>query len=372
MRAALLLACVLAAPAATVTTLDGRTLHGPSIRFDKDVIRIGQHSVPLKDCDWIEPGSGSGVNLGRAALGVWLVDGSWLPILTLSAGKADHVLRVVSPIGTCEIPLAVVRGWSTTADLPGDDTTDRVVLDNGPVAGRVEGIVNGKLLLRSDLSPDKPLEFALDQVRGLRLAVAAKPVNGLALAVTLDPDRPPLRLNPGEPMTLAATESVALPPLADSVLIAARLRIDGGRRLYLSDCPPAEVQEEGAFGVVWPWTRDANLDGSPLRLGGVRHAKGVVVHSKARLMWKLDGAFVRLRALAGIADLVASEGDCAVSLIADGRTLWSSASVKGGEKPTRIDCDLSGVKSLEVRVELGNRYDIGDHFALADAYLVRK
>lgn len=372
MRTALLCALALAAPAATVSTLDGRTLVGPTIRFDGGSVGIGNERLALADCDWLEPGSGSGVNLGRVPLGLWLVDGSWLPVTALAAGAADHALRVRTPLGTVGLPLTAVRGWSASGELPGDGRMDRVVLDSGPVAGRIEGIVGGRLLLRSDLSPDKPLEFALDQVRGLRLAVAVAPPAGAVLAVVLDADRPPLLLRPGDPPELAAVPGVALPAFADGILAAARLRVDAGRRVYLSDLPPVESRDEGAFGVVWPWRRDANLDGTPLRLGGSRFAKGIVVHSKARIAWKLGGGYLRLRALAGIADLVAGEGDCAVALRGDGKELWARPNVRGRDKPVAIDLDVAGIQVLEVQVDLGARYDIGDHFALADAYLVRK
>lgn len=372
MRTALLCILALAAPAATVATLDGRTLSGPTLRFEGETVRIGSERLALADCDWLEPGSGSGVNLGKAGLGVWLVDGGWLPATALAAGPTDHALRVISPLGTVVVPLTALRGWSATGELPGDEQGDRVLLDSGPVAGRIEGIVGGKLQLRSELSPDKPLEFALDQVRGLRLAVAVTPSAGPVLAVSLDADRPALLLKPGDPPALAAVPGATLPALTDGILVAARLRVDAGRRRYLSDLTPATVEDVGAFGVVWPWQRDASLDGSPLRLGGARFAKGIVVHSRARLLWKLDGGYLRLRALAGIADLVTGEGDCAVTISGDGKPLWTRPSVKGRDKPVVIDVDLSGVQQLELVVDLGARHDIGDHFALADAYLVRR
>jgi hypothetical protein len=168
-------------------------------------------------------------------------------------------------------------------------------------------------------------------------------------------------------LCLAAAPQLAI----GKALLPARLRLEGGRRVYLSETTPDQVVEEGAFGVVWPWSRDRNLDGSPLRLGGVRYDRGIVVHSKARLVWNLNGCYTRLHALVGIADIVADQGDCAASLIADGKELWHRDSVKGGDKPIPLDLDLSGVRRLELHVDYGARYDIGDHLALADSYLVK-
>lgn len=370
----LTVSCVL--PAATVTTLDGRSVQGAALTFDAKAgtVEINGERLALADCDWIEPGNGSGVVLVGGTikrLGVWLVDGSWLPAVTIAPAPADHTLIVAGPLGELVLPLAVVRGWGVGAEPPGtregEAKGDQVLLDSGMVGGRVEGLVGAKLVLRSDLDPTKPLELPFEQVRGARLALPLRQGKGLRLAVSFDEVHPPLRLVVGEAgLSLAAT------PLAmGKELKSARLRIDGGRRVYLSELDPDQVEEAGAFGVVWPYARNANLDGTPLRLGGVRYERGVVVHSKARLAWKLSGAYVRLRAQLGIADLVANQGDCTVDISVDGKSLWRRDSVRGGDKPVALDLDLSGAQRLELVVDYGARYDIGDHLALADAFLVK-
>jgi hypothetical protein len=362
------------ASAASVAALDGRVLNGPALTIDpaSGTVRIAEATLPLADCDWIEPGDGSGLTLPGTAnkrLGVWLVDGSWLPVNALMAGDKDHQLDLTGPLGAFAIPLTAVRGWGIGAELPGaEGKEDQVVLDSGVVSGRVEGLVRGKLVLRSALDPDKPLELGLEQVRGVRLAVPVRTPKGVRLTASLDDLHPPLRVVP----TAGGLALAAVPQaVVTTALAPVRLRIEGGRRVHLSDLDPAIREETGAFGVVWPFQRDRNLDGTPLRMGGVRHERGLAVHSQARLGWALDGAYVRLRALAGIADLVGDQGDCAASLRADGMVVWSRDSLRGGEKPQAIDLDLTGVKQLELRVEYGARYDIADHFVLADAYLIK-
>ncbi|MBN8527463.1 MAG: NPCBM/NEW2 domain-containing protein, partial [Planctomycetes bacterium] len=63
--------------------------------------------------------------------------------------------------------------------------------------------------------------------------------------------------------------------------------------------------------------------------------------------------------------------DCIAVLAGDGRELWR-ARLRGGDAPRSIDLDLAGVKRLELRVEAGERHDIGDHVVLADAQLIRR
>ncbi len=357
--------------AASVGTLDGRTLNGPALVLDgkAGTVACGGTTMALADCDWLEPGAGTGLaNAANRAFGVWLVDGSWLPAERIRPGAADHTVELVGPLGTLTLPLAALRGWSTSGEPPAGEKAeaDQVQLESGVYSGRVEGIVAGKLILRLDIDP-KPQELALDQVRGLRLAGALKSGRGLRLNAVLDDAHPPLRLLPGDPLTLAAAPAVAV----GAGISAVRLRIDGGRRVWLGDLAAAHVEETGAFGVVWPWQKDRNLDGSPLRLGGVRYDHGLTVHSQASLSWKTAGAYERLRATVGIADLVADQGDCAASVLADGKTVWKRDSIKGGEKPQLIDLDLTGVQVLELHVDYGARYDIGDHLVLADAYLIK-
>jgi hypothetical protein len=386
-RLAVLAACACAvsvlarapADAATVSTLDGRVLSGPTLSFDAKALTVlvGGTAVGLGDCDWIEPGDGAGMPAPAGKqIGVWLSDGSWLPATALGAAAGDDAVQVAGVLGALTLPLASLRGWSTGAELPGPREgadTDVVQLDSGVVTGRVDGLRAGKLVLRSDLDPSKPLELAIEQIRALRLSVPTRPAKGMRLSVSLSEAHAALRVvvaasgAPEQALCLAAAPQIAV----GKALLPSRLRLEGGRRVYLSETTPDQVVEEGAFGVVWPWSRDRNLDGSPLKLGGVRYDRGIVVHSKALLAWNLNGAYTRLRALIGIADIVADQGDCAASLIADGKELWHRDSVKGGDKPIPLDLDLTGVRRLELHVDYGARYDIGDHLALADSYLVK-
>lgn len=370
----LLMLAVAPLHAASVAALDGRVFTGESLSFDAKAtsISIGGVTIALADCDWLEPGDGLGITLPGAAgkrLGVWLVDGSWLPAISIAAGTKDHELTVQGILGSLTLPLTAVRGWGTGVVMPGAEIKeDQVLLDSGLITGQVEGLIAGKLILRSALDPE-PLQLVLDEVRGLRLAIAVRPSKGVRLIAALDDVHPPLRVVPSaQGLALGAAPHVLLGKSLDSM----RLRMEGGRRIYLSEINPEKAEEVGAFGVVWPYQRDRNLDSSALRLGGVRYERGLAVHSQAYLSWKLDGQYTRLRALCGIADLVGDQGDCAASIRIDGKVVWTRDSVRGGEKPQPIDFDLTAAKQLELRVEYGARYDIADHFILADACLIKK
>ena len=59
------------------------------------------------------------------------------------------------------------------------------------------------------------------------------------------------------------------------------------------------------------------------------------------------------------------------SVLADGKKLFEKR-LRGGEDPARISLPVSGVRSLELRVDAGEGFDLGDHADWADAILVRK
>jgi NPCBM/NEW2 domain len=378
--------------AATVAQLDGQQVQGDNLQFQAKTQRLtmrtttGETALSIADCDWIELGDGSGITFSNSTnstnatnpakrAGLFLLDGSWLPINEIKASDKDHTLLVTGPLGMLTIPLTAVRGWGVGAELlsgvPGnnDNNEDQVQVESGLISGRIEGLVNGKLLLKSSLDPTKPLELALEQIRGVRLTTPLKPLKGLRFSVALDDIHPPLKIVLSERgLALAAVPSVII----HDALLPARLRVEGGRRVYLSELDPVKREETGAFGVVWPMQKGRNFDGSPLRLGGVRSDNGLVVHSKATITWDLRQAYSQFRTRVGIADIVADQGDCAVQFILDDKVVWSRDSVRGNSGPQIIDLDVTNAKKLELKVDYGARYDIADHFVLADAYFITK
>lgn len=368
MRTVLLLLAAAVVAAATATGFDGHETSGPLGQAGDGRIRIGAQELVLADLDRLVLGDGPAAR-PAGGFGVLLADGSWLPATSIAAGTGRDSIAVDGPLGRIELPLAAIAGWGDPAPPPAGDG-DTVQVASGLLRGRVLGLRDGELAFASAIDPE-PLKLKLAEIPAARIAMpAAAAGHGVYLGALIAPAQPPLRLllGKGGPV-LAAAPAV--------VIDAARLgnlplRIEGGRRVYLSDLKPVKVREDGAFGVVWPWSADGAIGGGPLLLAGNRYAKGLTVHSAAELAWELDGAtHVRLRALAGIADQVAPEGDCLTSLLADGRELWR-VRVRGGEAPHPIDLDITGVKQLVLKVELGERQDIGDHLVLADAQLIRR
>lgn len=360
----LLLAVHATLGAAALAHLDGTEHDGETLTINADgtqAVLDGQ-AFALRDLDWMRFGAPAVPRSGGMA--VVLADGGWLPIEGVTPASDDR-LSFVSPLGALALAPGAFRAWGSDEWLERTRSIDQdiVKLESGLYAGTLIDVRDGQVQI--DIADVGATELPVAQVEGLRLAVPERNADGLQLGATLLAGRPAVRLLPGPTLRLAANqqELSAAPP--------GRLLVFGGRRVWLGQLEPERVEEAGAFGVVWPYSVDHALDGGLLSLDGQRYQRGLAVHSKARLVWDLGGAFLRLRARCGIATEVAEVGSCAVRLLGDGRELWRDDQLDGSDGAVELDLDLTGVERLELLVDYGERYDIGDHVVLADAWLLR-
>ncbi|HID21693.1 MAG TPA: hypothetical protein EYP14_04755, partial [Planctomycetaceae bacterium] len=139
---------------------------------------------------------------------------------------------------------------------------------------------------------------------------------------------------------------------------------------YLSDMEPRRVEYTPYFDIVWKYRRDENLDGAPLRVDGRTFARGLCIHSRTVLQYDLNGNFRRFLAVMGIDQAVRPLGDVHVTIRGDGRTLLD-VDVHGADPARIVDLDVTGVRTLQIRVDFGKNLDIADHLDLADAKVVK-
>jgi sialate O-acetylesterase len=106
--------------------------------------------------------------------------------------------------------------------------------------------------------------------------------------------------------------------------------------------------------------------GNPLRMGGKTFTTGIGTHADASLALDLKGAAKRFTALVGVDDETGGGGSVAFTVVGDGKTLWSSGTMKGKDAPKAIDLELSGIKKLIITIgATGDGYD-NDHADIAD------
>jgi hypothetical protein len=161
--------------------------------------------------------------------------------------------------------------------------------------------------------------------------------------------------------------------LSVPVVLLSALDFSSGKILYLSDVEPRDVKYIPFFDIVHEFRRDRSLDGTPLTLAGKTYSRGLALHSRTTLRYRIGGDYKRLQAVAGIDDSVRRGGKFNVRLVikGDGVGLFD-AEVKTEDPPLPLDLDVTGVRDLEILVDFGSdMLDICDHLDLAGAKVVK-
>lgn len=143
-----------------------------------------------------------------------------------------------------------------------------------------------------------------------------------------------------------------------------------GKVQFLSQMEPREVKYTPYFDHVWKHHTDRTRDGGPLRLGGKSYPRGLWIHSRTQLKYRIGGNYRKFQATMGIDQAVAPKGDVHVVISGDGKTLFEGG-VRGTDAPLPLDLDVSGVRDLEILVDFGGDLDIADHLDLADAKVIK-
>ena len=108
------------------------------------------------------------------------------------------------------------------------------------------------------------------------------------------------------------------------------------------------------------------FDGAPLKLDGKTYAKGLALHARTEVGFRLPGKFRRFKALVGIDDSVRAAGDLQLEIRGDNKMLWEGR-ITGTEAARPLDLDIAGVKRIEILVDFGADLDIADVVDLCEA-----
>ena len=174
---------------------------------------------------------------------------------------------------------------------------------------------------------------------------------------------------------------LVLPGIRSSTAESARVRVPsaairsvqyfGVRMFRLTRRKPTRVVHTPFLGAVRTPVVDGSIGGGPLEVGGRWSANGLGMTSRTRMTWDLDGRHRFFCATAAIDDTAAGGGDVVFGVLLDGRSVWSSGAVRGGERPRAVGpLDLGGARTLTLVVDYGRRADVGDHAVWLDPRLV--
>ena len=152
-----------------------------------------------------------------------------------------------------------------------------------------------------------------------------------------------------------------------------------GKVVYLSDLAPISADWTPYFGgPKEPQARRSlfgpravrGANGEPIRLGGKAFARGIILHSRTELVYRLGEGFRRFRATAGIDDRARPRGHVQLLIRGDDRVLLDTT-LSGSDPPRLLDLDLGQASTLTIIVDFGDDLDVGDHLDLGDARIVK-
>lgn len=372
-------------PQVEVATLSGQQKVGELVAVNGKEWKLrtssGEESIAANEiltATW--PGAPTKVEI--APLELKLVDGSrlgvtqatlegdWITVESASLGKQKLARTTIANVrlGTPTGPIE--QSWSDLTQR--EKTQDMLVIRKNDVLDFVEGVV-GKIT-PSDvqiLLDGEPVIVKREKVFGVvvfqRGAANQKPIGSLDLVNGDKLFARSVALSNGEFQVTLPTGGEAKVPLAQ----VRRVDFSLGKLTWLGDLKPRDMKHDFILMDGLPeYGVDRSLLGERLRVGDKFFDRGVWIHSKTRLKYRLEGDYSRFQAWMGIQS--SHTGNVHVEFLADGQKLMEADVLAGAKAPQRVDLDLKGKFVLEVVVDYGDDGDdIGDHLTLGDARLTK-
>ena len=151
-----------------------------------------------------------------------------------------------------------------------------------------------------------------------------------------------------------------------------RLDFSQGKVQFLANLTPLSLKATPFLGYMPEMQKDRALDGGPLSLEGKTYLRGIAMHSRTQVVYRLNGEFRRFQTVLGIDDSVGSNGHVDVTIKGDDRVLFSGI-LTGRDNPRArpLDLDITGLRRLEIFVDYGRNRDEADHVDFCEARIIK-
>lgn len=396
MQSLLALLLMAAAPTVELRTLDGRTLVGELRACTEAGVRIETDGGPVElaaDQVWefAPVAERSPAPARDEFVAVRLTDGSLALAekYSVQAGEATMDLGAERTLTAPTAAIAHVR-FSVPDELHAQwqeilktkAAGDLVVVKKQGALDYLEGVLG-------DTDADGGFAFTLDgqslAVKRSRLAgivyfhKAADPLPAAAAIISDSVGNrfaaATLRL---DDTALAGTTPAGA---AWSAPLASLAKVDfsQGRVAYLSDLEPLRSgwtalvsggNVPKSVAAYYSPKRDRGLEARDLLVAGVRYDKGLALHSRSEVAYRLNGEYRRFQALAGIDDRTAGAGSVRLEIRGDDRVLWEG-DVAADRPPQLLNLATDDVRVLSILVDYGDGQETADHLDLCDAKVIR-
>ena len=167
--------------------------------------------------------------------------------------------------------------------------------------------------------------------------------------------------------------------VAEPLASVVEIDFSGGKLTYLSDLKPETAAWTPYFGVEKPLPAagrffaprsNRGFETDPLQLGGVVYGKGLAIHCRTELVYRLPDRFSRFQAIAGIDDAVRPNGKVRLTIRGDGKVLLETT-ILGGDAPRPIDLDARDVRRLTILVDFAGCLGPGNRLLLCNARILK-
>jgi len=393
--AAILLASLGAGPELNVQTLEGQFHAGTLVKLDAQQLILqtphGPLVLPLDRLHRLAPARAPQPAVQQPGAWITLADGSSIQAREYSARQTTA--RIVLLDGSnVEVPLEYVchvrlqpadqqaqQQWQHIVEKQFD--SDVLVIRKGEAINYFPGVLHevGTDTLRFELEGET-MTVQRSKVFGMIYHHAGEPKLSEPLGRLADASGSHWAVSKlaleAENLRITTPAGLKLSvPLAELVC----LDLSAGKIQYLSDLEPVSVEWTPFFGSAgeipaldrfFQPRKDTNLSGRPLQLQGTRYRKGLCLHSRTEMIFRLFGEYRWFEAVAGIDDAVRPQGNVRLVIHGDGRVLYEQQ-ITGRDQPQRIRLEIDGVRRLGILVDFGEDLDVADHLDLCEARVIK-
>ncbi|MDA0832532.1 MAG: NPCBM/NEW2 domain-containing protein [Planctomycetota bacterium] len=381
----MILSWIFAAVPVSVSPLDGTPLAGEFVSGTRETLQFKvdgeSRSMPTKDILEVKVTGPAEPASEKLVTEIGLTDGSHLAFSALQSsreavtlenpafGSLTFPLKSVASLRFAPLSVKFTETWNSLRER--DLRQDLLVLEKDDILDFHEGVISS--------IDDQSIVFLLD---GEDVTLPRNKVFGVIYyrKTTTPPAKfCDVRLQNGD--QIAVKDLIADAEMVNVILSSGAqanlpwtavqsLDYSLGKVLYLSAIEPRDVKYTPFFDIIWEYTRDRNLDGQKLQLGNTVYERGLCLHSRTAIRYRIGRDYRRFRAVMGIDRGVSPLGHVHVTIRGDEKILLETV-VRGDDPPRPLDIDVTGVRDLEIVVDFGEDLDIADHLTLADALIIK-
>ncbi|MEM6259057.1 MAG: NPCBM/NEW2 domain-containing protein [Planctomycetota bacterium] len=149
------------------------------------------------------------------------------------------------------------------------------------------------------------------------------------------------------------------------------LRVENGRRIDLTRVTPSAEEAIPYFSLKLPYKVNTNFSGKPIVLYDEKvYARGLAVHSKSRLHYKLKPNCERFQADFGLMAPSGRLGNVTARVLGDGKLLWEQSNITADSGVVKVDVKLEAIERLILEVDFGEGQNVGDRAAWCNPRLI--